>query len=71
MTDTALGTVMVISTTGMPPAQIASTARVASSTRGGADHGNDSDFFDSANYLFNGHMRLPFFLCTEDVLSSG
>src|SRR4029077_12175887 len=32
MTDTAFGTVIVISTTGMPPAQIASTARVASST---------------------------------------
>src|ERR1700689_455736 len=32
ITVTALGTVMVISTMGMPPAEIASTARVASST---------------------------------------
>src|ERR1700724_3475856 len=32
MTDTALGTVMVISRIGMPPAQMASTAEVASST---------------------------------------
>jgi len=50
---------MVISIIEMPPAQMASTARVASSTDA-PHYGHNANLSDSANHVINGHIALAY-----------